>query len=223
MSLDMRQSFVRAFSRFPGVEFIWKHTMTDSDRALFEAVSNIHVFDWVDQVSILDKRTHPKTLAFVTHAGLNSVNEASALGVPTICIPLFADHLYNSAIAVKLGTGVHLDVRNITEQSVFEALNELLNNVSYRGKALRIKLKLQSHPFRPQERFIKWVEFAAEFPDLSELNLAGAELNAFVYHSLDVVVPVVLLVVILFYSLYYTVKRVLCLLLVPSRAKFKIP
>lgn len=39
MSLDMGQSFVRAF------------------RALFEAVSNILVFDWLDQVSILGKRS----------------------------------------------------------------------------------------------------------------------------------------------------------------------
>lgn len=46
-----------------------------------------------------------------------------------VCIPLFADHLYKSVIAVKLRAGVHLDVRNSTEQRVFEALIELLNDV----------------------------------------------------------------------------------------------
>lgn len=49
-----------------------------------------------------------------------------------------------------------------------------------------VKAKLSSAPFRPAEKFLKWIEFAAEFPDLTELNLAGAELNFCVYHSLDV-------------------------------------
>ncbi|KAH7716682.1 UGT-49 protein [Aphelenchoides avenae] len=149
MSLDMGQSFVRAF------------------RALFEAVSNILVFDWLDQVSILGKRSEAlssENTGIRRRFGLNSVNEASALGVPMVCIPLFADHLYKSVIAVKLRAGVHLDVRNSTEQRVFEALIELLNDVSYRDKELLIKQKLQSHPFRPRERSSSGSNSRRSFP-----------------------------------------------------------
>lgn len=71
---------------------------------------------------------HPKTRGFISHAGLNSVNEAAIHGVPMVTIPLFADQLYNAAIANKMGVGVFLDVTQITEQSVYDALRELLEN-----------------------------------------------------------------------------------------------
>lgn len=34
---------------------------------------------------------HPKTAAFITHAGYNSIGESIASGTPLITVPLFAD------------------------------------------------------------------------------------------------------------------------------------
>uniref|UniRef100_A0A915EH70 Uncharacterized protein n=1 Tax=Ditylenchus dipsaci TaxID=166011 RepID=A0A915EH70_9BILA len=42
-------------------------------------------------------------------------------------------------------------------------------------------------PFKPVEKLVKWVEFAAEFSELNELNLPMEELNFFVYYCLDVI------------------------------------
>lgn len=39
------------------------------------------------------------------------------------------------------------------------------------------------------------MEFAAEFPDMTELNLAGGEMSFVQYHSLDVIVPFILLLI----------------------------
>lgn len=61
---------------------------------------------------------------------------------------------------------------------------------------MTVKKKIASMPFRASEVFVKWAEFAAEHGDLSELNLAGADMNTFVYHSLDVIVLVVVTVLI---------------------------
>ena len=46
---------------------------------------------------------HPKLKAFITHCGLNSLNEAAAAGVPMVGVPLFGDQLYNAALMSAKG------------------------------------------------------------------------------------------------------------------------
>lgn len=70
---------------------------------------------------------HPRTMAFVSHCGLNSLNEAAAHGVPVVAIPLFGDQLYNAAIVAKKQTGVFVDIRRVTTESVVDALDKVLN------------------------------------------------------------------------------------------------
>ncbi|KAH7706925.1 CRE-UGT-49 protein [Aphelenchoides avenae] len=125
MPLEMKLSFMKAFAKFPAYQFIWKFQMTDEDSQLFEAYPNVHTFEWVDQVSIL---AHPKTRAFITHCGQNSLNEAGYNGVPMIAIPLFADQLYNAAIVKKKEIGVYVDIRKVTAHSVHCALDQVLND-----------------------------------------------------------------------------------------------
>ena len=47
--------------------------------------------------------------------------------------------------------------------------------------------KLARNPYNPADRFVKWVEFAAEYSDLNELNLPYYEWNFLTYYSLDVI------------------------------------
>lgn len=42
-------------------------------------------------------------------------------------------------------------------------------------------------PFSPTEKFLKWVEFAAEHPDLDELNLPYHQIGLLSYYCLDVI------------------------------------
>lgn len=62
---------------------------------------------------------------------------------------------------------------------------------------MTVKKKIASVPFPPSEVFLKWIEFAANNGDLSELNLAGADMNVFEYHSLDVVLPLVAVTIVI--------------------------
>ncbi|KAH7680443.1 CBN-UGT-62 protein, partial [Aphelenchoides avenae] len=182
MRPELRRAFLAAFAKFPDYQFIWKLRTTENSSDIVP--HNVHLFDWVDQVSIL---AHAKTRAFITHCGLNSINEAAAHGVPLVAIPLFGDQYFNAAIALKYKTGVYVDVTQITTKVVTEALEKILKNPSYGEHALTIKKKIASAPFRASETFVKWTEFAAEHQDLSELQLASVGMNDFVYHSLDVI------------------------------------
>jgi len=58
---------------------------------------------------------------------------------------------------------------------------------SYAHNSRLLSEKLARNPFKPAEKFIKWVEFAAEYSDLNELNLPYHEWSFFTYYSLDAI------------------------------------
>ncbi|KAH7691433.1 UDP-glucoronosyl and UDP-glucosyl transferase, partial [Aphelenchoides avenae] len=78
-----KKAFVEAFAQFPNVTFLWKYERPEDKIA--EGHSNVVLVDWIPQIELLG---HPRLLAFITHAGMNSISEAVYKGVPLICIPL---------------------------------------------------------------------------------------------------------------------------------------
>jgi UDP:flavonoid glycosyltransferase YjiC (YdhE family) len=46
---------------------------------------------------------------FITHGGLQSIQEAIHRGVPLVGIPIYADQYYNLARIVSFGIGIRLD------------------------------------------------------------------------------------------------------------------
>ncbi|KAI1718217.1 UDP-glucoronosyl and UDP-glucosyl transferase domain-containing protein [Ditylenchus destructor] len=171
MPEDIRMAFINMFTAFPTYEFIWKFMPGSNDQILINNGSNMHLSDWVDQASIL---SHPKTRAFVTHCGWNSMNEAARAGIPTVGIPLLGDQMYNAAVMHHKRVGVYVDIQTVGPTSggvIIDALRKVLYNEEYRTNVRLVQQKLRSEPFPAKERLVKWVEFAAQFPDLNELNL----------------------------------------------------
>lgn len=56
-----------------------------------------------------------------------------------------------------------------------------------RTNAKILQQKLQQAPFSSRDRFVKYVEFIAQFNDFSEFSLPGANLNFFYAYNLDVI------------------------------------
>ncbi|KAH7706827.1 CRE-UGT-54 protein, partial [Aphelenchoides avenae] len=126
MPTRVRDVFLESFAEFPEYTFIWKIAGSSEDfKEAFVPYMNVYPFEWVDQASIL---AHPKTKAFISHCGMNSLNEAAFNGVPIIAVPFFGDQNYNAAIVTHKRIGVYLQRTNITTESVTGALRELLEN-----------------------------------------------------------------------------------------------
>ena len=71
---------------------------------------------------------HRYCRAFITHGGLNSLQEAIYHGVPVLGMPFGTDQTLNVGRAVKEGYAIMLDWTDFTQETLFKAIQDLLHN-----------------------------------------------------------------------------------------------
>ncbi|GFR40280.1 hypothetical protein Agub_g439 [Astrephomene gubernaculifera] len=120
------------------------------------------LLDWAPQNDLLGQ---PGLALFVSHCGINGVNEAVFHGVPVLCIPSVADQPINAAMVVSYGNGRALDLARLNaadgEAVVRQEVLEILGNDSYRLTSRLLSARMRSHPLPPVLRAAHWVEAAA--------------------------------------------------------------
>ena len=62
---------------------------------------------------------------FVTHGGMNSVNEALVCGVPMVVIPFVSDQFVNAECVEKLGVGMMLKDTGALRDVVFSLMKDV--------------------------------------------------------------------------------------------------
>ena len=69
---------------------------------------------------------------FVTHSGMNSTSETIMYAVPIVSIPIEGDQHFNGKrMCDELKLGVRLDARKLSEDSIIEAIDEVLSDDKY--------------------------------------------------------------------------------------------
>jgi MGT family glycosyltransferase len=86
----------------------------------------------VPQLQVLDRAA-----LFVTHGGMNSVNEAMRAGVPTLVVPQGADQPLVARRVVELGAGLALRPDDATAEAVHALARSLLAEPRFREAAAR--------------------------------------------------------------------------------------
>ena len=95
-----------------------------------EAPSNFLVAPYVPQLSLLERAS-----VFVTHGGMNSVQEGLYLGVPMVAVPQRGDQFLSSARIEELGAGLALTPQRLTPEALREATARLLGESAFRHNA----------------------------------------------------------------------------------------
>lgn len=92
---------------------------------------NVAVYPSADQIAVLEKAD-----VFLTHCGMNSVNEALYYGVPLVMLPKTKEQEGVAARASQLGAGLQLEKTD--PASIRAAVDTVLADSSYRKNAATI-------------------------------------------------------------------------------------
>lgn len=99
---------------------------------------NFTVRNRVPQLEVL-KRTQ----VFVSHGGMNSINESLYFGVPLVMVPQQVEQGFNARRVEKLGAGRLLKSERITVDNLRETVCQVLQDGRYRQNAARLGEQMQ--------------------------------------------------------------------------------
>jgi len=128
--LPLYQSCVEAFRESPYQVVLSVGEMVDPS-LLGELPEHISVFPHVDQIALLEQAD-----VFLTHCGMNSVNESLYFGVPLVMLPQTPEQNRVANRVEELGAGLRLSGQ--TPEAIREAAAEVLGDPSYSRSAAGI-------------------------------------------------------------------------------------
>jgi len=127
---------------------------TGGESDIGPAPANCIVRPSVPQVEILRRAS-----AFVTHGGMNSVQEALSYGVPMVLAPQAADQFWISARTAELGAGLVLDCSSFEAGAIRANLAAVLTGAGYAAAAARIAQSLHDAggPAKAADEIQSWM------------------------------------------------------------------
>ncbi|GAB1299240.1 UDP-glucuronosyltransferase 3A2 [Apodemus speciosus] len=141
-----------AFARLPqGVLWTCKNSLWPKDVTL---APNVKIMDWLPQTDLL---AHPSIRLFVTHGGMNSVNEAIQHGVPMVGIPFFGDQPENMVRVEAKNIGVSVQLQTLKAEMFALTMKEVIEDKRYKSAAMAAKIIRHSHPLTPAQRLVDWI------------------------------------------------------------------
>ncbi len=129
---DFYQQCFEAFGRFPGQVIVSAGSADLS--ALGQIPANFIVRSSVPQLEILRRAD-----LFITHGGMNSVQESLYFGVPMVVLPQQTEQLFNGRIVARAGAGLLLEAGGqVRADHLRAAADRVLGDPAYRETAQRL-------------------------------------------------------------------------------------
>ena len=100
--------------------------------------SNIYAYSFVPQIEVL---AHADV--FLTHCGMNSVNEALCAGVPMVTMPFLNDQLENGKQVVNLGLGKKVRSFPSRGKELYERVLEVYQDKQIKENVLNMQAELK--------------------------------------------------------------------------------
>ncbi|KAF2887189.1 hypothetical protein ILUMI_18984, partial [Ignelater luminosus] len=207
------ESIIKVFAKLP-LKVLWKIEMPNG----LQMPSNVRTEKWVSQTDVL---AHPNMKIFLTHGGLLSIIEAVHRGVPMVGIPCFAEQDLNVKNGVDHGYSKMVKLNDLTEENLYEAIIEVLNNPRYRENIRKRSAWLKDKPVKPLDNAIFWTEYVLRHRGAPHLQTVAVKLKWYQYFLLDVIGFLVAIVLISFLILRKILKLLLGLVFGKSQNKGK--
>ncbi|XP_057376045.1 UDP-glycosyltransferase UGT5-like [Daphnia carinata] len=202
---DVRRLFMSTFARLPQ-RILWKWENENKIGNKESIPANVKLMPWLPQADLLG---HPKMRLFITHGGINSIQEAVYHKVPLIILPVFIDQPLNAKKAEDDGFAIHLDWNNLTEEILFNAIEQILINASYAEKIKKVSELVRDQMETPLDRVIYWIEYVIRHDGAPHLRTASRKLSLHQRFLFDVMLFVVLIAILMSY-VFVRVLRYFC-------------
>ncbi|CAI5438985.1 unnamed protein product [Caenorhabditis angaria] len=182
MPIEWRDNILKVIQAFPEVTFIWKYESEDLEWA--GKTTNIHFDKWVPQRALL---ADSRVTAFLTHAGLGSINELAHCGKPSLLVPLFGDQKRNANMLARHDGSILFDKFELDNfDKLKQAVKSILYEDIYRKNAERLAELIENQPNKPKDQVIKNVEFVAKYGPFPKMDPYIRHLNYFQKTHLDI-------------------------------------
>ncbi|XP_062328154.1 UDP-glucuronosyltransferase 2C1-like [Osmerus eperlanus] len=199
---DLADEIAAAFAQLPQ-KVIWRHT---GERPATLG-NNTLLVDWMPQNDLLG---HPKTRVFVAHGGTNGILEAIYHGVPMLGLPLMFDQPDNMSRMKLKGVAKVVDIARLDRDVFGETLKEVLNEPSYRVNMQRLSRLHRDQPMKPLDRALFWIEFVMRHKGAAHLRTESYRMPWYSYHSVDVVVFLLAILLLILLSFIVVIRYVCC-------------
>ena len=138
---------------------------------------------WLPQFDLL---RHEKTKLFISHCGLNSLQESLLAGVPIIGFPILVDQPNNAGKVDRKGFGLKLELKSFSVQELVAAINEVITNPSYKAKVQKASEIMKSERVPPIEEAAYWINHVLMFGG-EHLRSYAQDIPLWKYLGLDII------------------------------------
>ncbi|KAK9835304.1 hypothetical protein WJX81_000609 [Elliptochloris bilobata] len=166
------RAMAEAFAALPA-RVLWKLTPGEAESlANVSVAGNIKIMNWMPQNDLLG---HPRTRAFLSQCGANSLYEAAYHGVPIMALPgRVPDQGDSAAKAARLGFCLPVIIgKNFSAATVRDSLARLLSEPQFRRNAALVSRRMRARLRTPTQEAADWVEHVAEFGSYLRTPEAG--------------------------------------------------
>ncbi|XP_061532965.1 UDP-glucuronosyltransferase 2C1-like [Phycodurus eques] len=198
---DVSEEIAAAFAQLPQ-KVVWRYT----GQKPTNLGNNTLLVNWLPQNDFL---AHPKTRVFVTHGGINGVQEAIYHGVPIVGLPLFFDQHDNLNRMRAKGAAVNVDFAVLDRHMFADALMTVLHNSSYRENMQRLSRLQRDQPMKPMDKAVFWIEYVIRHKGAGHLKAQSNKMSSIVYHSVDVILALLTVVLLLIFTCLF-ILRCMC-------------
>ncbi|MFE9461987.1 nucleotide disphospho-sugar-binding domain-containing protein [Streptomyces californicus] len=134
-----------AYGNRPGLHVVLQIGRHTDPRELGVIPPNVEVHSWVPQRAVLEQAD-----AFVTHAGMGGCGDGLRAGVPMIAVPQGAEQFMNADRLVELGVARRIDTPDATAESLWTALNDVLDDPELARRSARLRAEALSEGGTPR-------------------------------------------------------------------------
>ncbi len=147
-----------------------------------ELPENIHIVKHTPQADLF---AHNNTKLFISHCEASGQFEALYHAVPMVGIPLFAEQRYNAKRMVYKGFGESIQVTKLSSDSLYNTIERVLQNPSYKANIEKASAIYRSHILTPTERVVHWTEHVLKY-GADHLHSYALDMPWYEYLMLDI-------------------------------------